>query len=81
MGHLGTYRNPSHPEVTRRYIDEGEACIQKGVIQEVATADYFKGKSLLFGVRGAFTPVCSNQHLPSFVANYEPLKWLTGMRI
>jgi peroxiredoxin len=49
-------------------------CIQKGVVSQVAARDYFKGKSVLFGLPGAFTPVCNNQHLPSFVANYALLK-------
>jgi peroxiredoxin len=49
-------------------------CIQKGVVREVVGRDYFKGKSVLFGLPGAFTPVCSNQHLPSFVTNYALLK-------
>lgn len=49
-------------------------CIQKGKAQEIETATYFKGKSILFGVPGAFTPICSNQHLPSFVTHYDSLK-------
>ena len=39
------------------------------------TDDIFKGKKVaLFAVPGAFTGVCSKQHLPSVVANVDALK-------
>ena len=31
-------------------------------------------RAIIFSVPGAFTPVCSNQHLPGFVARYDELK-------
>ncbi len=31
-------------------------------------------KVALFGVPGAFTPTCSNQHLPSFLTNIDAIK-------
>ncbi len=41
----------------------------------ITTDDIFKGKTVaLFGVPGAFTPTCSAQHLPGFVANADALK-------
>ena len=41
----------------------------------IATDDIFKGKTVaLFGLPGAFTPTCSAQHLPGFVANADALK-------
>lgn len=41
----------------------------------VTTAELFGGKRVaLFAVPGAFTPTCSNQHLPGFVANANALK-------
>jgi peroxiredoxin len=38
-------------------------------------ADLTKGKKVvLFGLPGAFTPTCSAQHVPSYVANIDRLK-------
>lgn len=43
--------------------------------KELSTDDIFKGKKvILFAVPGAFTPTCSKQHLPSYVANYDKIK-------
>jgi peroxiredoxin len=37
--------------------------------------DIFKGKKVaLFAVPGAFTPTCSNLHMPSFVNNIDAIK-------
>jgi peroxiredoxin len=39
------------------------------------TAEVFGGKKVaLFAVPGAFTPTCSKQHLPGYVAKYDELK-------
>jgi len=44
-------------------------------VDEVSTDDYFRGrKVVLFSLPGAFTPVCSNGHLPGYVANAEKIK-------
>lgn len=41
----------------------------------VNSRDLFKGrKAVLVGLPGAFTPVCSSQHVPGFVAKAEELK-------
>ncbi len=42
---------------------------------QVSVGELFGGKTVaLFGVPGAYTPTCNNQHLPSFVAQMEALK-------
>ncbi len=39
------------------------------------TDDVFKGKKVaLFAVPGAFTPTCSNLHMPSFLKNLDAFK-------
>ncbi|MEQ1613440.1 MAG: peroxiredoxin [Hyphomicrobiaceae bacterium] len=41
----------------------------------VTTAEFFGGKKVaLFAVPGAFTPTCSKQHMPGFVANSSEFK-------
>jgi len=43
-------------------------------MKDVTTGDYFGGrKVVLFGVPGAFTPTCSNNHLPGFVENRDAI--------
>lgn len=43
--------------------------------QAVSTDDLFAGKKVvLFAVPGAFTPGCSNTHLPGFVVNADKIK-------
>ena len=49
------------PEVTLRTVAAGRE-------REVSTGDLFRGKrAVLFAVPGAFTPTCSDYHLPGFV--------------
>lgn len=48
--------------------------ITKDGQDNVSTADFFAGKKVvLFAVPGAFTPTCSDAHLPSFVVNYDEI--------
>lgn len=40
----------------------------------LTTADIFSGKKVvLFGVPGAFTPTCSNNHLPGYLENHDAI--------
>ena len=44
-------------------------------VKDMSTADLFAGKKVaLFSVPGAFTPTCSNQHLPSYLKNFDAIK-------
>lgn len=43
--------------------------------QDLTTDELFNGKKVvLFAVPGAFTPTCSNAHLPGFVAQADTIK-------
>ncbi|KAG0051305.1 hypothetical protein BGZ83_003865 [Gryganskiella cystojenkinii] len=62
------------PTVTLKYCpydpELKDAC---GIPQNLST-DSFKGKKVvIFGVPGAFTPTCNNDHLPDYHAKYEDL--------
>ncbi|MBX9804612.1 MAG: peroxiredoxin [Alphaproteobacteria bacterium] len=49
--------------------------ITKDGFQDADTQNLFKGKTIaLFGLVGAFTPPCSNVHLPSFAKNMDEFK-------
>jgi peroxiredoxin len=40
----------------------------------ITTAEIFSGKKVvLFGLPGAFTPTCSNNHLPGYLDNYDAI--------
>lgn len=42
--------------------------------QKISTAELFQGKVALFGLPGAFTPVCSKTQLPDFAKKEADLK-------
>ncbi len=42
--------------------------------KELSTGDVFAGKKVvLFGVPGAFTPTCNNNHLPGYLENHDAI--------
>ncbi len=44
-------------------------------MKDITTAEIFGGKKVvLFAVPGAFTPTCSNEHLPGFIEKAAELK-------
>ena len=56
------------PEATLHLMQEGKPT-------PMATSDLFAGKKVvLFAVPGAFTPTCSNAHLPGYVVKADELK-------
>jgi glutaredoxin/glutathione-dependent peroxiredoxin len=62
------------PEATLRESTEfGEACPLAPA--DLQAAEAARGKRIVIvGVPGAFTPTCSVQHIPSYLANYDALK-------
>lgn len=55
------------PEVVLKYIDNG--------VQAIDTPTLFSHRKLvLFAVPGAFTPTCSERHLPDFVQHFEQFR-------
>lgn len=44
-------------------------------VDEVSTEEFFGGrKVVVFTIPGAFTPTCSSNHMPGYVANAEKIK-------
>lgn len=44
-------------------------------MKDVKTKDLFKGKKVvMFGVPGAFTPTCAQQHLPDYIRNANDIR-------
>jgi peroxiredoxin len=47
----------------------------RGGVEAVDTPSLFEGrKVLLFAVPGAFTPTCSEKHLPGFIARFDEFR-------
>ena len=56
------------PEATLHLMQDGKPT-------PMAVGDLFAGKKVvLFAVPGAFTPTCSNAHLPGYVVKADELK-------
>ncbi|KAJ1886355.1 peroxiredoxin type-2, partial [Coemansia sp. S17] len=64
------------PEVILKYIPYDSAQSEEcGLPQVLDTKKDFAGKKVvIFGLPGAFTPTCSAQHLPLYVAKAEAIK-------
>lgn len=55
------------PEVTLQRIGQG--------VEQIDTPTIFNGKRVvLFAVPGAFTPTCSERHLPGFVEHFDEFR-------
>ncbi len=55
------------PAATLKHVADG--------VQPVDTGSFFAGKRVvLFAVPGAFTPTCSERHLPGFVEHFDAIK-------
>ena len=49
--------------------------IKNGIVKIETLREEFKNKKIiLFGVPGAFTPTCSEKHLPSYISLYKSFK-------
>lgn len=55
------------PEAILQYIDDG--------VRKIDTLELFAHRKLvLFAVPGAFTPTCSQRHLPGFVEHFDAFR-------
>lgn len=62
-------------EVGARIPDISIQTLGENGPQPIQTQDIFANKTVVFfGVPGAFTPGCSNTHLPGFVVNADKIK-------
>ncbi|KAG0028699.1 hypothetical protein BGZ81_007883 [Podila clonocystis] len=62
------------PSVTLKYCPYDPELSKACGIPQVLSTDSFKGKKVvIFGVPGAFTPTCNNNHLPEYKEKYDEL--------
>lgn len=66
-GIMSIIKETKIPSLTIQIIESGEK-------KELSTEELFKGKTILFGVPGAFTPTCSQIQLPSFATHEKQLR-------
>lgn len=56
-------------------IPHASFAVLRDGVQQLTADDVFKGKKVvLFAVPGAFTPTCSERHLPGYIEHYEDFK-------
>ena len=49
--------------------------IKDGISNAISLKDEFNNKKIiLFGVPGAFTPTCTNEHLPGYIKHFDSFK-------
>ena len=66
---MKTKENDLIPETDFFYLDDS------GVVKKIkSTALLENEKAIIIGVPGAFTKVCSAQHLPGYINNFEEAK-------
>jgi len=57
------------------HLPEAAFAVLRDGVQRLTTGDVFKGrKVVLFAVPGAFTPTCSERHLPGYIEHYEEFR-------
>lgn len=57
------------------HIPQATFAVLRDGVQQVTTDDVFMDrKVVLFGVPGAFTPTCSEKHLPGYVEHYPEFR-------
>lgn len=59
--------NTKIPEMMVQVVTNGEK-------KEMKTTELFEGKTILFGLPGAFTPICSQIQLPGFAQQEKALR-------
>ena len=59
--------NAKIPEMMVQVVVDGEK-------KEMNTTELFNGKTILFGLPGAFTPICSQTQLPGFASQEQALR-------
>jgi peroxiredoxin len=57
------------------HLPEATFAVLRDGVQQLTTGDVFKGrKVVLFAVPGAFTPTCSERHLPGYTEHYQDFR-------
>ena len=65
MSHRTNLPNTTIPNIRLGFLVKGE-------VQSVSASELFAhGRTVVLGVPGAFTPVCTNSHIPDFVAQAD----------